>query len=101
MPVIMNGEKHMIALAVGNPEAGHHPFHFQLEQLEKKGMEVENELMESFSSLQSICLKYNISLDVLTYYTTRISKTNDGGVETKNSELQINALLKNPINPVG
>lgn len=100
LPVIVNGEKHMVIFAVGNPDPTHHPLHFQMDLLQKSGGEVLPEFSQAIEKLHKIAMENIIPLDMLCYYTARIS----GGINDKImpiSESEINYPILPEIDPVG
>jgi|GEM_PF-7073254 len=99
VPVVVNGQKQRVSFAVGNPDPTHHPLHFQMEYLSKNGGELTSNFADAFSNLHAIAVKYNIALDLLCYYVTRISERPNENKLVPEHEADLNKRTLPPIEP--
>jgi hypothetical protein len=64
-----------ITVYIGQPEATHHPIHFQSEWLTKeKGGVIPKQIMESLAKLHEISLRNNVPFEELCEYALEASK---------------------------
>lgn len=55
---------------VGQPEAGHHPLHFQADWLSKeRGGTIPHQVMDALSKLKDLAEKNNVSFEELCVYS--------------------------------
>jgi hypothetical protein len=69
VPCNFNGVKSPFTIYIGEPEARHHPLHFQSEWLSKeRGGTIPPEVMESIAKLKELADKNNVSFEELCVY---------------------------------
>ncbi|WPY01145.1 DUF2610 domain-containing protein [Candidatus Trichorickettsia mobilis] len=63
------GQLSPFSIYIGQPEAAHHPLHFQADWLSKqRGGSVPADVMDAISKLQELANKNNVSLEELCVY---------------------------------
>lgn len=82
------GQLAPFTIYIGNPEASHHPLHFQADWLSKqRGGMIPGEVMEAISQLQELSVKNNVSLEELCVYA--LGTAEEDAEDTADSEEQI------------
>ncbi len=70
-----NGTNSNISIYVGQPEASHHPIHFQAEWLSKeKGGVIPKQVMDSLAKLYQISIENNVPFEDLCEYALESAK---------------------------
>ena len=69
VPCDFGGAKSPFTIYIGEPEASHHPLHFQAEWLGKnRGGNIPSDIMESIAKLYELSQKNNVSFEELCVY---------------------------------
>ncbi len=69
----IQGKKIPIDFYIGEPDATHHPLHFQADFLSKKGGMVPSDVMEAMSKVKELADKNNVPFADLCYYAMLIA----------------------------
>lgn len=69
VPCDFGGQKSPFTIYIGDPEAKHHPLHFQSDWLSKeRGGSIPGEVMDSIAKLKDIADQNNVSFEDLCVY---------------------------------
>lgn len=77
-----NGQMAPFTIYIGQPEAGHHPLHFQAWFVsEQRGGTIPAEVMDAVSKLQDLAKKNNVLLEELCVYALGSAQEDDNRSE--------------------
>lgn len=78
VPCNFNGVKAPFTIYIGEPEAQHHPLHFQADWLSKeRGGQIPQEVMDSIAKLKDLAEKNNVSFEELCVYALGAASDED------------------------
>lgn len=81
------GQMSPFTIYIGQPEANHHPLHFQADWLSKqRGGTIPAEVMDAIAKLKDLADKNNVSLEELCVYA--LGSGQEEGVSTEESEAE-------------
>jgi len=82
------GQMAPFTIYVGEPEAKHHPLHFQADWLSKnRGGNIPAEVMEAITKLQELAVKNGVRLEELCVYALGSAQEDAGKSSEENTEV--------------
>lgn len=76
---------------IGQPEAGHHPLHFQSNWLSKeRGGNIPPQVMDALSKLKELAEKNNVSFEELCVYSLGTAQQEENDDDVDDEELEEN-----------
>ena len=84
IPCNFGGTKSPFTVYIGEPEAKHHPLHFQADWLSKeRGGSIPPEIMDSLAKLKELSDKNGVPFEDLCTYALEAASQQDGGDKGK------------------
>ncbi len=81
------GQMAPFTICVGEPEAGHHPLHFQAEWLSKeRGGTVPPQVMDAVQKLKDLSKENNVSFEELCVYALGAAQQEKDAAEAQKAE---------------
>lgn len=79
VPCDFGGQKAPFTIYIGDPEANHHPLHFQSNWLSKeRGGTIPGEVMDSIGKLKDLAAQNNVSFEELCVYALGAAQDENG-----------------------